>query len=159
MTQVVRRRQATLFLNEPGFVETIRRRFNPEQAKLIAAHVTLCREDEVSDWEELARRLCELKPKAVTLNFRELRRSGDLVTLACVETADFDRLRHVLLNAPRKHDPHITLIHPRKGTCSDVTFNAITSEFQPFTHTFNEVSFIEQVDGGVWTVLDTFPLA
>lgn len=45
------RRQATLYLPSPCSVavEAVRSRYNPVQAELIAAHVTLCREDEVGD--------------------------------------------------------------------------------------------------------------
>ena len=46
------RRQATLFLRHRESVESIRRQFNPAQAELISAHVTLCREDEVEDADE-----------------------------------------------------------------------------------------------------------
>ncbi|WP_148561631.1 hypothetical protein [Pontibacter korlensis] len=42
------RHQFTLFLTENNTViEGIRAKYNPEQYKLISAHVTLCREDEI----------------------------------------------------------------------------------------------------------------
>lgn len=44
-----RRRQLTLFVDEKQSVtiESIRQKFNPQQYRLIKAHVTLCREDEI----------------------------------------------------------------------------------------------------------------
>lgn len=45
------RRQATLYLPPPHRepIEVLRARYNPAQFALIRAHVTLCREDAVSD--------------------------------------------------------------------------------------------------------------
>ena len=59
---MTRRRQATLYLPLPNSdrVESLRSQFNRDQFELIRAHVTLCREDEVSDWGELASRLLDL---------------------------------------------------------------------------------------------------
>lgn len=157
------RRQATLFLKAQYLVERIRRQFNPEQARLIAAHATLCREDEVADWEDAANNLRRFSPKNVMLEFGYPHREGNLLLLPVVGLTDqFDRLRELILNtkatSARKHVPHITLIHPRNGICSDATFSSIVSDYRPFTNTFDEVSFIEQTNGGVWTVIDKFPL-
>ena len=157
------RRQATLFLQRPSWVNKIRLELNPAQAKLIDAHVTLCREDEVSDWEELGRRLLDLRPQAVTLEFGPPHRDGDLVYIPSVgSTKEFDDLRGILLGTassiPRKHNPHITLIHPRNGSCSDADFASIISAFEPFSYTFDEVAFIQQENGGIWETVRTFPL-
>jgi len=157
------RRQATLFLQRPSWVNKIRLELNPAQAKLIDAHVTLCREDEVSDWEELGRRLQALRPQAVTLKFGSPHRDGDLVYIPCVgPTGAFDDLRAMILGtrlaSPRKHVPHITLIHPRNGSCSDADFASIISVFEPFSYTFDEVAFIQQENGGVWETVQTFRL-
>ena len=163
MIETVRRRQATLFLNGQTFVDDIRQRFNPEQAKLIASHVTLIREDEVADWAEVGRRLSAIDARPVTLHFVRLERRDDLLMLTCGDpTFEFDDLPTLLLadnEPPRKHEPHITLIHTRNGRCTDEVFGEIESRFLPFSFTFDEVSFIEQTNGGKWTVLDTFRLA
>lgn len=125
------------------------------QAKLIPAHVTLCREDEVSDWVGLECRALAIAPIEVAIAFGSPLREGNLVYLPAVgSTADFDQLRHALLardgKAPRKHAPHITIIHPRNGVCTDSMFAEISSRVVPFTATFREISLIKQQDGGSW---------
>src|SRR4051794_21156339 len=114
------RRQATLYLPsaQAAAVERLRSTYNPEQQALIRAHVTLCREDEVDDWAELADRLASLPSIAVVLSFGAPVRSANLVYLPTVGSASsFDELRAMPLARPgralRKHEPHITLIHPR----------------------------------------------
>ncbi len=149
------RRQASLYLYGFPEIVALRREFNPVQAQLIPAHVTLCREDEVDDWEAIALRIVTLRPVAVTLHFGGPVREGNLVLLPTVgSTESFDQLRCDLLSvqstAPRKHAPHITLIHPRNGVCTDAIFEEIAARIEPFTATFREISLIEQCDGGVW---------
>ena len=154
---MVSRRQATLYLPPPhaAAIDRLRLAFNPVQHVLIRAHVTLCREDEVQDWDEVAHRLRTSAPIAVTLAFGAPVRDGNLVYLPGVDsTASFDQLRATLLSRPgavvRKHEPHITLIHPRNGVCSEEVFAAILKGCAPFTATFREVTLITQVNGGVW---------
>lgn len=163
-SQTTTRRQATLFLRAHLLVDGLRREFNAEQARLIASHVTLCREDEVSDWEQLAQRLESLRPQQVTLDFGMPCREDNLVYLPCVgSTYEFDHLRAILLNTSssiaRPHKPHITIIHARNGTCDNSIFERVSSQCRPFSATFHEVSFIEQTNGGIWTVLNQFPLS
>ena len=154
------RRQATLFLNSRPIVHGIRREFNPAQAALIAPHVTLCREDEVADWDSLASHCHELKPLILELEFGSPVRDGDLVYLPCIGgVADFDDLRNKLLGAEaRKHDAHITLIHPRNAACDDSIFDEICTRVVPFVHRFSSVSLIQQTNGGVWETLETIEL-
>ncbi len=158
------RRQATLYLPLPWSicVESIRSQFNPVQFDLIRAHVTLCREDEVSDWVELASRLSKLGAIEVALDFGMPVREDNLVYLSSVgSTQSFDRLRHSILAtdafSPRKHNPHITLIHPRNGICSDSTIDEITRQHKPFSTIFHCVTLIEQDKAGRWQDLVTFP--
>ena len=157
------RRQATLYVPPPldVVVESLRTQFNPIQAALIRAHVTLCREDEVSDWhktEDCLRRMAKID---VTLHFDIPIRDGNLVYLPSTGSTDsFDALRSSLLStgnsSPRKHAPHITLIHPRNGTCSKSDFDEISSQCKPFTITFHQATLIEQIDGGPWRDLVSF---
>jgi 2'-5' RNA ligase len=154
------RRQATLFLTGVPAIDDIRERFNPAQAKLIATHVTLIREDEVVDWEMLADRARNLSLPEIALRFGDPQLENGLLYLPCVgSTAEFDGLRAALLNSPtaRKHSPHITLIHPRNGTCSDESVDEIAGLLDPFEHVFGEIAFIEQWNGGAWQTLETFP--
>ncbi len=155
------RRQATLFLTGVPVIDNIRERFNPAQAKLIAPHVTLIREDEVDDWKTLGDRARKLSLPEIALQFGDPRLENGLLYLPCVGgTAEFDGLRAALLDLPaaREHSPHITLIHPRNGTCPDGSFEAISASLESFEHVFGEIAFIEQRNGGVWQTLETFPL-
>jgi hypothetical protein len=155
------RRQATLFLNGVPAIDSIRHRFNPAQAKLIATHVTLIREDEIDDWETLAERLRKSSFHEIALRFGDPKLDNGLLYLPCVgRTAEFYRLRANLLETPtaRKHSPHVTLIHPRNGTCSQESFEEIKGLLSSFEHTFGEIAFIEQRNGGAWQTLETFPL-
>ena len=48
------RRQLTLFITEQNeVIEAVRATFNPAQYALIAAHVTLCREDEIENLKQV----------------------------------------------------------------------------------------------------------
>ena len=75
------RHQATLYLSLPDstIIESLRSRFNRVQFELIRAHVTLCREDEVSDWDKFASRLSDLRTIEVTLSFDLPVRDDNLV--------------------------------------------------------------------------------
>lgn len=152
------RRQASLYLpdgEDRRRIETLRRRFNPAQAALIPAHVTLCREDEVADWEVLAARARDLRPITVSLRFGPPVKEGNLVFLpATGPVAQFDALRAALLSPgrtpPRRETPHITLVHPRNGTCDEEAFREIRAAAVPFTVVFTAILLIEQRNGGVW---------
>ena len=52
--------QLTLFVDpkEAVTIERVRQEFNPGQFKLIKAHVTLCREDEIQDLEKVVLQTC-----------------------------------------------------------------------------------------------------
>lgn len=165
------RRQATLFLHDAfddtslsndevqasqySKVEAVRRRFNPVQFELIRAHVTLCREDEVEDWGAFSKRLAEIGNIELLLEFDAPRREESWVYLPLKSGGDaFDALRKLLLEreglAPRKHVPHLTLVHPRNGNCSDADFELIQRELRGFSCTFTAITQIEQVRGGRW---------
>lgn len=161
---MVIRRQATLFVPPPfdAAIESIRSRFNPAQFRLIRAHVTLCREDEVMDWELFADQISRLEEIEISLSFGMPARDGNLVTLPPMgPTESFDAFRRIVLNGQsnsiRKHNPHITLVHPRNGICTDRIFEEIGREVSPFSVTFRSVTLIEQVDGGEWGNKMTFP--
>jgi 2'-5' RNA ligase len=164
MTTPSIRRQATLFLPEPeaATINALRAWVNPAQAALIAAHVTLCREDEVQDWGKLRERLATAAPIDLTLSFAEPHREGNLVVLpAEVAGNAFARLRHQLLSRPghepRPMVPHLTLIHPRNGTCTDRLFSELRQRCSPFTVTIRAVSLIEQSEGAAWREVLSVP--
>lgn len=165
-----KRRQASLFLHEVPLIEGLRWKFNPNQAALIPPHVTLIREDEVLDWKKLGNQLSMLGKWELMLGFGKPIWHDGLVYLPVSESRStavsltFDSLRAKLLvgqseddltHAPRKHVPHLTLIHPRNGLCTDSIFAEIQQSLVEFEYCFREVVLIEQSDGGPWRVLSS----
>ncbi len=156
------RRQATLFFGDPPpALVRCRQFYNPVQAALIDAHVTLCREDEVFDWTAFEERVASLTQLKLRMEFGRPIRRGDLVFLPVTAGAEhFAALRRTLLSdntsEPRTMDPHVTVIHPRNGTCTDEAFAEIERSLPPFEWTFNEVALIEQHNGGQWQTLASY---
>lgn len=149
------RRQASLFLPDLFQIESLRRRYNPVQARLIPAHVTLCREDEVADWDAVRTRLESLCPFEIALGFGAPIRENNFVFLPVLEGSDrFHEFRcEILTNDSRRHVPHVTIIHPRNGTCTDEVFADITANVASFQCTFREVVLIEQKGDGIWKTI------
>jgi hypothetical protein len=158
------RRQLTLFV-PPGaapVIDDVRRRVDPVQFGLIAAHVTLCREDEFGELSvpDLRRRLAHVPP--LTLVFgAPTPFAGHGMLLPCIDGAPaFHALRAAALGTAniRVHEAHITLAHPR---------NPIAAENVPATYgalpgstaiTFPDVALIEQRDAQPWERLGTVAL-
>lgn len=163
-----KRIQLTLFVaKEAGrAIETVRHTFNPVQAALIPAHVTLCREDELTDLEMVVDNLSRLSFGPITLQLGRAERSaeGKGVLIPAVGGMDaFDGLRrHILAGItdnPRRLSAHITLMHPRNSTCTDALFQQIQDYVFPETITFRTVSLIGQEDlTAKWQVLKEFDL-
>ena len=144
-----------MYLPHAAEIEELRMRFNPLQARLIPAHVTLCREDEIADWQQLEVRIRRLLPIQVTIGFGSPLRDGNLVMIPAVSGIEqFDQLREELIadgtKQPRKQMPHVTIIHPRNGVCTDEIFEEIKTRMQPFERTFQSINLIEQTNGGPW---------
>ncbi len=162
-----KRIQLTLFVSEnvSAAIEAIRRQYNPVQQSLIAAHVTLCREDELIDIKQVLQNLEQLDFPAIMIRFGKPERfdEGKGVLLpALEENTSFQELRKTILKGvieqPRNHQPHITLMHPRNSLCADELFQEISKHELPATIQFNSISLIEQVDGGIWKLIQTFEL-
>ncbi len=123
------RRQATLFFNDPPTaLARCRQIYNPVQAELIDAHVTLCREDEVVDWIEFEKRVASMTQFMLRMEFGRPIRNGDSVSMSATQgVEDFAALRRALLadGEPRPMMPHVTIIHPRNGKCTDEQFAEI----------------------------------
>ena len=151
--------QLTLFVENQA-IEEIRTKFNPIQQALISAHITLCREDELEDLEKVIANSKALKiDKPIKISFYEVIRfeNGKGVLIPANEdNNDFHNLRNAIFISPRKHFPHITLMHPRNSTCTDSIFEEIKSYQLPTTLFFNRINLIEQKDGGKWKILDEF---
>lgn len=162
------RNQLTLFVAQAAAVtiENIRAAYNPRQNELIKCHVTLCREDEIQDLEKVVNNLLQLPQTALVIRFGKPIRFDDGKGVLLPATHDnqaFQRLRRQVLQGlfehPRLHEPHITLMHPRNSTCTDEIFAAICNINFPAELVFNQIDLIEQVNGGPWETLQTFPLS
>lgn len=115
------RRQLTLFLagEMAAAVEAVRRTVDPVQYRLIPAHVTLCREEEVAALPEgeIEARLAAGSARRITLEFGSPEHFFDHgIRLKCVAGgAEYQRLREIVLGSTEiaRPRPHITLAHPR----------------------------------------------
>ena len=158
------RRQLTLFIEEAyDNIENVRSEFNPKQFNLIPAHVTLCREDEIEQLDDIIERIksiCLAYP--IRVKFGEVKRfaNGEGVLIPAMEqNVEFIELRKLVLGQKglkKKQTPHITLMHPRNSTCSDELFEKIKARELPVELEFRKISLIEQINGGKWKVLQEF---
>lgn len=157
-----RRRQLTLFVAEPEQARwnALRAILDPVQAALIAAHVTLCREDEIGQLDPSAifRRVRSWPHGPITLQFdRPTRFGGHGVLLPCRHgAAQFQRLRQWLLQdqSAREHGAHLTLAHPRNPKSANNTDAALASCPENLELQFASVALIEQLHQQPWRVLE-----
>lgn len=159
------RRQLTLFVPAPAreLLEDLRRELDPAQHARIAAHVTLCREDEFSaaDVARGGERAATAPPLTLAFGAPE-RFDGHGVLLRCRDGADaFAALRRAMLarDDVRPHGAHVTLAHPRNPRAPGNTDAALARAPTAFACTFAAIDLIEQVDDGPWRVLAHWPLA
>ncbi|WP_053333529.1 2'-5' RNA ligase family protein [Gemmatimonas phototrophica] len=160
------RSQLSLFVppNIGADIEAVRRTVDPVQHRLIPAHVTLCREDELTGLSlaELAALVDHVRPGPVTLQFGPPERFGEHgIMLPCFSgTVAFQSLREILLGTrhARSHAPHLTLAHPRNPKAPGNTLKSAATLRDGLSVTFPEVHLIEQVDDAPWVVRGTFPL-
>lgn len=161
------RRQLTLFVDEKqsAAIESIRQKFNPQQYRLIKAHVTLCREDEIEPIEIVLHNLSKQLLPAIAICFNAPTRFSDgkgVFLPAMDDSHSFKTLRNLLLQgitaAPRSQKPHITLMHPRNSTCTDDIFQQIAKTILPNMITFEKISLIEQVEQEPWKIIREFDL-
>lgn len=160
-----RRIQLSLYVSsaERALLESVRQLLDPIQARLIPAHVTLCREDELVDVAPALLRARLERAGAVTLRFGPPEPfHGHGVLLPCVAgDDDFQALRRCVLGggAVRRHAPHITLAHPRNPKASSNLAANVALLPGDLAFTFSSVCRIEQVGMQPWQVLDEFELA
>lgn len=161
------RRQLTLFLaGEPAAaVEAVRRVVDPEQYRLIPAHVTLCREEEVATipLEEIEARLAAGPARRITLAFgRAEPFSGHGIELRCVAGgAEFQALRELLLASREiaRPRPHITLAHPRNPRAAGNSLDAAGALPPRWQIRLSWIHLIEQDGHQPWRRLAMFELA
>lgn len=160
------RLQMTLFVDEGReFFESVRIRYNPVQQALIAAHITLCREDELLFLPKVVDNIRGLRPQplTVTLGPPERFAEGRGLFLPGVGKNDgFHQLRMELLKGvmvnPRYQHPHITLIHPRNGLCTTAIFEELKQYTFPAKLQFQRISLICQQGEQAWQLLEEFHL-
>lgn len=162
-----KRRQLTLFLSESSSseIEKCREKYNLEQFKLINAHITLCREDEIEQLERINDNLNKLCFNSFDLEIGKPIRFSDykgvLIPIIGNEVI-FQNLRAEVLNGiiefPRNQKPHITIMHPRNSSCTDEIFETINNLKLPNKLKFNKISLIEQTFGESWAVLQEYKL-
>lgn len=160
------RRQLTLFLQDNfETIERTRQSFNPKQYKLIKAHVTLCREDEIENIEQVLRNLASLNRQRITIRFENPTRFDNGKGVFLKAHSDFNEFRNLrreilqnIIDEPREHIPHITLMHPRNSTCNDEIFDQINQESFPSSITFNKISLIEKQNDDEWKIIMNFNL-
>jgi sugar phosphate isomerase/epimerase len=161
------KKQLTLFLNkkDASEIESIRKKYNPKQYELIDSHVTLCREDEIANIKKVLDNLQNLETPTIIIEFGQAIRFDNnkgVLLPASGGNNQFHHLREKILtglNMPiGRHEPHISLMHPRNSNCTDETFEEIKSINLPKSLKFNIVSLIEQIDGGKWQIINTFNL-
>ena len=159
--------QLTLFVDEKqsAAIERIRQKFNPLQYRLIRAHVTLCREDEIEPIEAVLYNLTQQALPKISISFGKAIRFSDdngVLLPANDNLHSFRTLRsqvlHGIIEAPRNHEPHITLMHPRNSTCTDDIFQQISKVILPAVITFEKISLIEQIDQEPWKIIQEFDL-
>ena len=160
------RTQLTLFVppHQAQLIESVREVLDPVQSRLIAAHVTFAREDEVGAMgcEALERRLEDLASVDLTLIFGEPQSfNGHGVLLPCIAgEQDFQALRARVLGIHRNagHRPHITLAHPRNPRASGNSSNNLAGMAHRTVVSFQKISIIMQESGAPWRVLREFSL-
>lgn len=159
-----KRRQLTLFLDEKysQAIENIRWLYNSEQYKLISAHITLCRENELHDIEKVIYNLNRLRHRPVHLTLTKPVRLDNGNGVLLPVTSDCQALRKEILSGiletPGIQRLHVTLMHPRNSCCTDRIFESISSNIFPTEIVLKKISLIEQIDNNEWQVLDEFAL-
>ena len=161
------RKQLTLFLDkeEAVSIEEIREKYNPQQAKIIRSHITLCREDEIKEITMVLYNLDNLQVECFELHLNGLSRfsegKGVMINVSDSKNS-FKSLRElVLLNVtsnPREHEAHITLMHPRNSTCNDSIFQEIEKIELPRKLRITGIALIEQEIGKAWNIIGEYKL-
>lgn len=161
------RTQLSLFIppSAATTLEAVRRVVDPVQAALIPAHVTLCREADLTGITPslLQARLATESIAPLTLHFgAAVRSEAHGLLLPCVSGADaFAALRRVVLgpDAARLETAHLTLAHPRNPRAPGNDLAATRMIPAPLEISFCEVQWIEQdTPGQPWRVRRTYPL-
>ncbi|KFN43064.1 2'-5' RNA ligase family protein [Arenimonas oryziterrae] len=161
------RLQLSLYLSpsQSAAVEALRAVLDPVQHRLIPAHVTLCREDELAalDLAALGAKFADADLPPLTLHFgrpEAFHEHG--ILLPCIDgEADFHQRRErILATSPVRHQAaHITLAHPRNPKAAGNHLDRALQLPQELCFTFTSVCLIRQQGASPWQVLETFAWA
>lgn len=161
---------ATLFVDpevsEP--IEHLRRQWDPDMARQIAAHVTLVYPWEapdpelISDWMRAA---VQTQPP-FRLRLGPLERHVSPEGVGCgYAVSDIDEGHHRLRSRitspafmPGDVDPHVTVVHPRTSSHGDAAWNALQAQPLEVDFWVRDVA-ITAWDGTAWPTLERIPLA
>ncbi|MDP1814488.1 MAG: 2'-5' RNA ligase family protein [Leadbetterella sp.] len=163
----MKRLQLSFFLDksQSADIEDIRKKYNPIQHGLIDSHITICREDELLDLQIIRMNLRNLKFEPFEFHFGQPKRFSEwkgvlLPVFGNVELFQILRkniLKEVIEN-PREHIPHLTLMHPRNAICTEAIFQEIRKFSFPDHHFFQKISLIQQFNMEKWEVLEEFDI-
>jgi len=160
------RTQLTLFVPSPEReqLEALRHQLDPVQAALIAAHVTLCREDEIAALaaDTLPDRVRRWPHGPLMLAFGAPQRfqgHGALLPGAQGLQA-FQQLRQWLLAdaAARVHHAHLTLAHPRNPRAPGNTDAALDAAPPALRLRLSQVALVQQAGAQPWRLPQQAPL-
>ena len=144
-------------------IEAVRKVVDPIQSNLIPAHVTLCREDELSDFAAIKARLAHIPLKPITLRFGKPEIfSGHGLLLNYIDGEDeFRLLREYLLTSKNisNQSPHITLAHSRNPKSSGNSLGNTSRLPEIIKIIFPTIYLIEQVESEPWQVLEKYELS
>jgi 2'-5' RNA ligase len=144
-------------------LEEARRLLDPVQARLIPAHVTLCREDELQDFDlaKLGSIVDASGARPISLKFGSpevFQEHG--VLLPCIEgEEEFHELRCRVLGSRtvRRQAPHITVAHPRNPRSLQNRSGNLSVVPTGLAITFSEVRRILQEAAAPWKVIARHP--
>ncbi len=137
---------------------------DPVQFNLIAAHVTLCREDELEGLNTavLRRRLSapEIGPLTLTFGAPESFSSHGILLPCAAGEESFRALRQLVLESAnaRRQVPHITLAHPRNPKSAGNSLATASSLRNVGAIRFESICLIQQDGTSPWRVLERFEL-
>lgn len=151
------RRQLTLFLppDQRAVVDSIRQRLDPQQHAIIRAHVTLCRDAELTPWQVVSQRLASLGEFSITMQFGKPQILSDgCVLLRPTQGAEqYQDLRQSILGPSADiHGAHVTLLHPRNAAGVIYSLTGIASALAGLKATFRTLALVEQYGSGSWLV-------
>lgn len=142
---------------QASVIETARSAVDPIQHQLIPAHVTLCRDNELSNFAEIEDRLLVNPYRSVDLTFGKPEVfHGHGIIMECIsDLGTFKALREFLLgpNCKNVQLPHLTLAHPRNSRAEGNSLENTDLIPTPLHAVLDRIVLIEQEGDSQWRVL------